>query len=45
MKDTKGTQSFSGKYVQFIELINSHAGIYSAIAPFIPALTKFLGGA
>ena len=45
MKDTKGTQSFSGKYVQFIELINSHAGIYSAISPFIPALTKFLGGA
>ncbi len=45
MKDTKGTHSFLEKYSQFIELANSHAGIYSAIAPLIPVLTKFLGGA
>lgn len=45
MRSTQGTSDFSSKYIKFIELINSHAGIYSAIAPFIPALTKFLGGA
>ena len=45
MKDTKGTHSFLEKYFEFIELANSHAGIYSAIAPLIPVLTKFRGGA
>ena len=45
MKETRETSSFLVVYTQFNELVNSHAGIYSAIAPFIPALTKFLGGA
>ena len=43
MKSTQGTSDFSSKYIKFIELINSHAGIFSAIAPYIPVLTKLSG--
>lgn len=43
MKNAQGTLDFSSKYIKFIELINSHAGIFSAIAPYIPALTKLSG--
>ncbi len=43
MKNTQGTSDFSSKYIKFIELINSHTGIFSAIAPYIPALTKLSG--
>ena len=43
MKSTQGTSDFSSKYIKFIDLINSHAGIFSAIAPYIPVLTKLSG--
>lgn len=43
MRSTQGTSDFSSKYIKFIELINSHAGIFSAIAPYIPVLTKLSG--
>lgn len=43
MKSTQGTSDFSSKYIKFIELIGSHADIFSVIQQYIPALTKLLG--
>ncbi|MHA4740588.1 hypothetical protein [Dyadobacter sp. MSC1_007] len=39
MKETRGTQAFTGAYTNFISLAANHLAIFT---PYLPALTKFL---